>query len=445
MTTHNIRAPLLLSLVGLISGIYFQSLVWLSSETLAVYFGVSVAFLLCPSIQFFRFHLCPSWLRWTSRSKITQDEREIGVNSNFAYPDCRTEQAVSKDHHERHSTHPVRPECFGRPSAEQNVSKDSTLVFVPLVLTLVFFFAGGLLLRLQFLERDMLLSGIGGKRLHLIGRMTDKGVWPGKGDIVRLSVSDVVNVNNYQHHPVSCEVLCYLRGDGKCLQVGDTVMVRNTRINLPPDRQSFDGQTYDDYLLKQGAVAAIFASGGKQCKVVHRPTWSLQRFFWKLRDRVYTGLQRRLSPQTFKYLSLIFLGNKQQADVNTMRATFNQWGVAHHLARSGLHIVLFIVMWTSLLRLVPVHCFLKKLMLILLCLVYACLSWSSLPFVRALYAFLLMQVGHLFCRQANYLHLLSIICLVLLLFNPLQLFFLDFQLSFALTFSLVFLSLRSTR
>jgi competence protein ComEC len=159
-----------------------------------------------------------------------------------------------------------------------------------------------------------------------------------------------------------------------------------------------------------------------------------------MRNDVYQAIRTKLSPLTADYFGLIFLGNKQQESAHTLRTMFSYWGLSHYLARSGLHIILFIMLWSFFFRIIPLHGSIKRVMLVVICVVYDFLSWSSIPFARAYYAFLLMKGGELLYQQINYLHILSIVCLSILLFNPMQLFFLDFQLTFALTFTLVFLS-----
>ena len=123
-----------------------------------------------------------------------------------------------------------------------------------------------------------------------------------------------------------------------------------------------------------------------------------------------------------------------------LRKIFNEWGISHYLARSGLHMILFILIWTMVLQFLPVHISVKRVAIAALCIIYSILTWPSISFCRSFFVFLLCQVGMIVNFQVNFLHLLTTTCLLILLFNPIQLFFLDFQLTFSLSFALVWLS-----
>lgn len=311
------------------------------------------------------------------------------------------------------------------------------------------FFTGALLLHAQNIERENLLTLIGRKKIDLIATVTDKGDWlqaPNRqnGTVMRLAGSETFSFATLSHQHLDFDFLCYTRTKTS-LEVGDQVVVKNVFVKPPKNSSQSGNPSYDDYLLKEQVLCAIFTTGSYQCKLVSRPLFSLNRWIWNMRDHAYQTVKKKLSESAGDYFGLIFLGNKQQSSISELRTIFGYWGLSHYLARSGLHIVLFIMIWTFLLRLIPMHAAFKRCILILLCIAYDLLSWTSIPFARAYYAFLLMKGGELLHQQINYLHILSIVCLSILLFNPMQLFFLDFQLTFALTFTLVFISALFTK
>jgi competence protein ComEC len=149
-------------------------------------------------------------------------------------------------------------------------------------------------------------------------------------------------------------------------------------------------------------------------------------------------LKKAMNETTFTLFASIFLGYKQLSKQITdiTKNHFMTWGVTHYLARSGLHMIIFIFIWQFILAFLPLPWFFKELILILVGLTYGLLSWSSISFIRAFLTFLLYKWCNLLSKQINVLHLLATVCLIVLLANPIQLFFLDFQLSFGLTFAL---------
>ncbi len=171
---------------------------------------------------------------------------------------------------------------------------------------------------------------------------------------------------------------------------------------------------------------------------IRRPHWSLERSLFYLRNHTLERLKKRLSPRTYQLFNSIFLGNKhtQKRLTEKNKEHFNTWGVSHYLARSGLHMIIFIVIWQFLFMMIPCNWIVKELFLILLSCIYLCLSWTSISFNRAFLTFIFYKFLLLFRIQTQFFHLLTVICFLILFYNPLHIFFLDFQLSFGLTFAL---------
>jgi len=189
------------------------------------------------------------------------------------------------------------------------------------------------------------------------------------------------------------------------------------------------------YLVKENALATLFSR--KKPKLIQRPRFSLARRFFQTRQKLYQTLKQKLSSKSFSYFASIFLGNKEPLSQGSQERTpFYYWGIAHYLARSGLHIALFILLWRLLLSLLPIFFLAKHVLLITFCLVYALLSWPSISFFRALTLFLTYELGIITNHKPHIFYLLYLITGTILIFNPTQLFFLDFQLSFALTLAL---------
>jgi len=204
-------------------------------------------------------------------------------------------------------------------------------------------------------------------------------------------------------------------------------------MRVKPSRDDDFGR----YLMRQGVVATVFTSR-VVLHVLERPRWSVCRSVRQWRDGLYQSIRQKLSPQTFALFSSLFLGNRKvgKKELDRVSGKFRQWGVMHYLARSGLHLVIFAAAWTFILRFVPVPLLCKQIVLLLLAILYALFSWSSLSFARAFAVFLLYQACVMARVPFHFIYLLTLVCFVLLVCNPVQLLFLDFQLSFGLTFAL---------
>ncbi len=307
---------------------------------------------------------------------------------------------------------------------------------IQLSLGILFIGIGACMLWIQNTSNKRLFNLLAEQPLSLIATVTDKGTWGERqrGTVLYVDVNDTYCHQTKTHQAHSYQLICYLRYPTS-IHVGDTVALDAITIKKTFSHSHSGNPSYYDYLHKENILASLFITN-KQCQILDRPRWSIRRWLWNARARCYQTIKRQITPKTAAYFGLIFLGNKEHDNIEGMRLTFNYWGLSHYLARAGLHIVLVIAIWTFLLSFIPIHIRFKNLFLIIMCMVYDCLSWTSIPFRRALYVFLAAKTASLITQRANTLHVLTLLCLGILLFNPMQLFFLDFQLTFALTFAL---------
>ncbi len=309
----------------------------------------------------------------------------------------------------------------------------------PLALLMpVFCLVGAFTFQYQKNHAAMLLTCYGNQPITLYGTISNKEECTGIfKEQWRLSVSDLELHNEKQS--TSFNVLCYSKKITDLLP-SDQIILHNVILKTSHTASMSDKPTFADYLMKEDALSSLFIDHKTSYTLQSRPIWSFNRWLWTKKMNLYHACKQKLSHITFTYFSLIFLGNKYFAKYDSLRALFNQWGLAHFLARSGLHIVLFIFMWTFLLNLIPLPLQWKRIILLCCCFCYCMLSWISISFIRAFLVFILTQLGALLARPTHFLHLLTIACLLILLFNPIQLFFLDFQLTFGLTFTLALLA-----
>lgn len=166
----------------------------------------------------------------------------------------------------------------------------------------------------------------------------------------------------------------------------------------------------------------------------------MQQRLYNLKYILLSKLKLKLSPTNFNLLATIFLGYKQAGsarDAQLIRDQFQIWGLAHFLARAGLHMIMIALLIKLLLLTLQVPVRFSSPIIICLVLIYHQLSWPSISFLRALYMVLCYESCKLLNLQIDGLHLLNLILLSALLSNSAQIFCLDFQLSFALTYALV--------
>jgi competence protein ComEC len=191
------------------------------------------------------------------------------------------------------------------------------------------------------------------------------------------------------------------------------------------------------YLIKEGIAGTVFLPSYKGT-LIERPEYSLRRWIDEIRTTILKGVCSCLDRSTQALYASLFLGNRsaKKDELDKVADEFRAWGISHYLARSGLHMVIFASLWSLLLNMLPLANIVKILLLCIITALYATLSWSSISFIRALSAFVAYKLYSLLRIPAHSIHVFSLVCYFVLLDNPTQLFFLDFQLSFGLTFGI---------
>lgn len=218
------------------------------------------------------------------------------------------------------------------------------------------------------------------------------------------------------------------------LSCHDIITAKNITVRYPTEKDFWL------YLVRQGVIGTAFVP-----ELVFTKLASSSSFFTKLetiQDQLFKNLRKKMPRQTFAFFSSLFIGDKNRvkSTIDQQKDPFKFWGLSHQLARSGLHLLLFIFIWTLLISYLPIPYWIKTSILVILSCCYWLLTPISISFLRAFAVFMFYKLCNMLSLAINPLHLLSIVCFFTLLFNPFHLFFLDFQLSFFLTFCLVWLS-----
>lgn len=215
------------------------------------------------------------------------------------------------------------------------------------------------------------------------------------------------------------------------IHVGDHIKLSNVLI------KNVSHSPLKTYFMKEN-IGGTIMSNNLDITVLDHPNMSIMRWIAELKDSLRNRLKQKLSLRTFNIFSLLFLGNKiiKKQSLNALRQYYKLWGISHYLARSGLHLVIFIIIWELLLRFLPLPFSIKQCFLVLITCCYALLSWSSISFLRSFLLFIFYKIGIVAHTYINPLHALACITLFLTLLNPMCPFFLDFQLSFGVTFLL---------
>ena len=254
---------------------------------------------------------------------------------------------------------------------------------------------------------------------------------------VRKSYGWQLNVNLPEH---AQQAVIYLSADSSQATpaMGDLLLVR-TRITRP--QALFIGEfDYGNYLRLQHKVGVGYVRPGQWQIIGHVPIRGLRAYA--------TTVQRKLAQrysdaglhdQPLALISAITLGERDALD-SDLRQSFAAAGAAHVLAVSGLHTGIIYIVFVSLLTCFglwrPLYEQRIRRALLSSCIIavmwaYAFITGLSPSVMRAALMLTIIQVGWICRRQSISFNTLAAAACICLWIDPLSLFSVSFQLSFA--------------
>ena len=294
------------------------------------------------------------------------------------------------------------------------------------------FCAGMLCYAYKEKQQQVILTTFGNNSYELIATILDKNKQRNtyNKEVLTLQVHELHKKESDSMHTVDFTVLAYMQQPCTHLTVGDRVKIPYIFL------KSANNERYEFFLLKEGIITSFFVP--ELPSLLERPSFSFRRWCFETKNNLLKTLKTKMSRSCFSFFNMLFLGNRSidKKYFDSIKEQFKYWGLSHYLARSGLHLIIFLLCWTLLLRLIPIAQPIKLFILLWCCCLYYLFSWTTISFIRAFTIYCAYTAYTFLKIQINSLHILSLITICLLLINPCHLFFLDFQLSFGLTFAL---------
>lgn len=305
----------------------------------------------------------------------------------------------------------------------------------PLFLVILFFTLGSFLHRQPFEQQQNFFCLTQKQNNEIIGTVTALDKTTSANKFKHTITVKLSKIQNNDSNWQSCSNCIQLYTTKKyTLSVGDIINIKQLSFKQPSNKD------FNRYLLRNNIVATVFCFA-LEYTLIKRPRFHIARWLHKTKNNLFYTFKKKLSRSSFELFSSIFLGNKTTIKKNSnVKDVFKLWGLSHYLARSGLHLVILLFALQILLSFFPLAYNAKQLLFAFLGSIYFLLTWQSLSFNRAFLLFALHKLCALTRLQTHFLYLLTLVCLCTLVYNPLHLFFLDFQLSFGLTYALAWLN-----
>jgi len=207
------------------------------------------------------------------------------------------------------------------------------------------------------------------------------------------------------------------------------------RFDGPPNPGMFDARYYYELNNINGYVTLSRRDSVRMNG--YRPLNFFDRLLTQSRRYVSRTLKSRLSEEASALLHALLLGQKQYLPRATVRQ-FQQTGIVHVLAISGLHVGFVVLILYGLFSWTGLPDAYKTGLTLLALFFFAALVHFKAPVVRASVMIGLYLLARLYRRPVKPLQILGAAALLILLWRPAEILLPGFQFSFAAVWGLIF-------
>ncbi|HEY8929794.1 MAG TPA: ComEC/Rec2 family competence protein [Mucilaginibacter sp.] len=272
---------------------------------------------------------------------------------------------------------------------------------------------------------------------YLIGHINNEPVL--KNGWVRFTVNVEGNINNGKTTTSSGNLLIALKSTDSKLYYGDVLLIpaKYTTVNQPFNPAEFN---YKRYLANQNIHFQEFLFPGQYRVLAKDKGNAIISYSLKLRQAFVEKLKHNMrDTDAIAVASTLILGYKADLSNDVLQA-YSKTGTVHVLSVSGAHVgIVYLLLSFTLgfLNRFKYGKLLKSIIIITLIWYYSMLTGFSAPVCRAALMLSLFIIGKTYNRYINSLNILAVSAFALLLYNPLYLTDVGFQLSYLAVFGLI--------
>jgi len=222
------------------------------------------------------------------------------------------------------------------------------------------------------------------------------------------------------------------------LKVDEKLVIQTSFKELIPplNPHQFD---YKSYLAKRGIYEQVFLNK-KEYKTLEFNIETVYGLSDNFRRKVQNALRKyNFSNDEFGVINALLLGQRQEISKELIN-DYSKAGAIHILAVSGLHVGIILLILTSVFKPIerlPKGKIIKTVLIILLLWIFAFIAGLSASVVRAVTMFTFVAIGLSMRKKRVVAYSLISSLLFLLIFKPMFLFDVGFQLSYLAVFGII--------
>lgn len=222
------------------------------------------------------------------------------------------------------------------------------------------------------------------------------------------------------------------------LNIGEKILIKGN-LRKPFSSTNPSQFDYSAYLRNFNTFTVLYAKGGDYKLLDDKPEfkWKFLRGLNDIRNRILKSHAKYLNSPNLEILGGIVFGDDAVAPPDYIKDSFINSGLLHILAASGMNVAFIYSFWFFILRFLGIpykpRVFSGMLMIIL----YTLMTGLGPSVVRAALMILFVLAGKLIDRDTHSVSLLSLVAVLMLIYNPAYINDVSFQLSFLVTFGLL--------
>ena len=250
-----------------------------------------------------------------------------------------------------------------------------------------------------------------------------------------------LEVNNVNGKEICAKTFVTISGDEtflKGLNIGENISVKG-KLRKPfyaTNPSQFD---YSRYLRNFNAFTTLYGKTADVKILSDNPTfkWRFLQSLNNTRTRILDVHAKYLKSPNLEVLGGIVFGDDAVSPPDYIKNSFINSGLLHILAASGMNVAFIYTFWFYILGFFGVSFKPRVFSGMLVVILYTLMTGLGASVIRAALMLLFVLAGKLIDRDAHSVSLLSLVAVIMLIYNPAYINDVSFQLSFLVTFGLL--------
>lgn len=213
----------------------------------------------------------------------------------------------------------------------------------------------------------------------------------------------------------------------------------NGRLRKPFTSTNPSQFDYSAYLKNFNVFTALYSDADSIAVVEDNPSlkWKFLQSLNDTRNRILSVHSKYLKSPNLEILGGIVFGDDAVSPPDYIKNSFINSGLLHILAASGMNVAFIFSFWFFILKYLRVPYRPRVISGMLLVILYTFMTGLGPSVIRAALMLLFVLAGKLIDRDAHSVSLLSLVAVIMLIYNPAYINDVSFQLSFLVTLGLL--------